>query len=254
LLRRFCRKDFGSSFERWRSWWEENREGFILPEPAELPRSFLQRGHMLLGFYQSGNVIELDREHKIIWRAQFDRPLRVQKLRDGNLLIVEQGKNRVIEIDLDERVVWEYSPNGQTILDAQALETGNILIFVYFPGTGNGLIHEIDKEKNKLWEIKLIDVVETSFYFRRLDGGNIIAGSGNKIFEYDFLGRFIRRISPKGFNNLGFQPHIWKKLDGGILMASGDGEILEIRGDKRKSIWRYEKLGFKGPVCIEMGE
>lgn len=88
-------------------------------------------------------VIEVDREGREQWRAALNgvRPLRAQRLENGNTLITDQSRHQVVEIDRKSKVVWRKGDLSRPV-QAIRLEDGNTLILEQ----GNQRIIEIDPD------------------------------------------------------------------------------------------------------------
>jgi outer membrane protein assembly factor BamB len=122
------------------------------PNSAEL----LDNGHILIADEGNGRVIEVNREHEIVWQYGepnhpkiLNQPAFASRLLNGNTLIADSGNNRIIEIDKHAHVVLEYATNNRpgSVADplptrAVRLENGDTLISDQF----NHQVIEIDSK------------------------------------------------------------------------------------------------------------
>lgn len=99
-------------------------------------------------------IIEIDPYGNMIQTvaAGLNRPMDIEILNNGNLLITELITNRVIEIDSAQNIVW----NSKDVVslsypfDAERLHNGHTLIADY----GNGRVIEVDANGNIFWNSK----------------------------------------------------------------------------------------------------
>lgn len=89
----------------------------------------LDNGHTLAAIVTGdGRVVEIDASGEEVFQiAGLKTPYRIQRLPNGNTLVVEKGRGRVVEFDPTGRAVWSHgglsSPDG-----AHRLGNGNTLV------------------------------------------------------------------------------------------------------------------------------
>jgi hypothetical protein len=119
----------------------------------------LSDGHVLITDQLNERVIEVTRDHRIVWQygmtgvtgAGFDQlnnPNSAELLPNGHILIADENNNRVIEVTRDHRVVWSYGdPNDTSILNGTAfasrLPNGDTLI----TSSNDARIVEVNRNK-----------------------------------------------------------------------------------------------------------
>jgi HEAT repeat protein len=72
----------------------------------------LVNGHIVIGQYGDGKVVEFDRDGKAVWQAAVSSPISVVRLPSGNTLVTSQHPQQVIELDRDGKTVWDYQATG----------------------------------------------------------------------------------------------------------------------------------------------
>lgn len=88
----------------------------------------LENGRILVVFYTSGRIAELDPQGQILWSvAGMGQPYSVQRLANGNTLVANRRNNQVIEVDRSGQTVWSYAAKP-SLYRAQRLPDGNTLI------------------------------------------------------------------------------------------------------------------------------
>jgi HEAT repeat protein len=72
----------------------------------------LVNGHIVVGQYGNGKVVEFDRDGKAVWQATVPSPISVVRLPSGNTLVTTQHPQQVLELDRGGKTVWEYQATG----------------------------------------------------------------------------------------------------------------------------------------------
>ena len=123
------------------------------PNSAE----WLVNGHILIADEGNDRVLEVNREHKIVWQYGepnhpkiLNGPAFASRLPDGHTLITDSGNNRILEINKSQHVVLEFATNQRagSVKDplptrAVRLENGDTLISDQF----NQQVIEIDSQR-----------------------------------------------------------------------------------------------------------
>jgi hypothetical protein len=106
----------------------------------------LDNERILVVFYNSGRIAELDYEGQIIWEVGgMGQPYSVERLANGNTLVANRTENKVVEVDRDGQVVWTYKARP-SVYRAQRLANGNTLIV-----SSAGAV-EVDPAGEVVWE------------------------------------------------------------------------------------------------------
>jgi hypothetical protein len=56
------------------------------------------------------------KEGKPVWTKSVNQPKSVQRLPNGNTLILDSGANRLLEVTPDGEEVWSYTPSNGMVL------------------------------------------------------------------------------------------------------------------------------------------
>lgn len=106
----------------------------------------LDNDRILVVFYNSGRIAELDYEGRILWEVGgMGQPYSVERLGNGNTLVANRTENKVVEVDRDGQVVWSYNARP-SVYRAQRLPNGNTLIV-----SSAGAV-EVDPTGEVVWE------------------------------------------------------------------------------------------------------
>lgn len=88
----------------------------------------LENGRILVVFYTSGRIAEIDTQGQILWSVGgMGQPYSVQRLDNGNTLVANRRNNQVLEVDRSGQTVWSYAAKP-SLYRAQRLADGNTLI------------------------------------------------------------------------------------------------------------------------------
>ena len=106
----------------------------------------LDNGRILVVFYNTGRIAELDEQGQIVWEVGgMGNPYSVQRLTNGNTLVANRRNNKVVEVDRDGQIVWSYDAKP-SLYRAQRLPDGNTLIV-----SSSGAV-EVDTDGEIVWE------------------------------------------------------------------------------------------------------
>jgi hypothetical protein len=138
------------------------------PNSAQL----LPNGHILIADENNNRVIEVDRNHNIVW--QYGSPTGnalsgaafASRLPNGNTLITDSNNSRIVTVTADKSVVFVYETNDrpgsmEMPLPTRAVQlaNGNILISDQF----NDQVIEINSEKEIVFSLGMIQVDGNGF-------------------------------------------------------------------------------------------
>jgi hypothetical protein len=152
----------------------------------------LSNGNVLFG--GQGRVCEFDRDGKEVWRlpdaARLDRVTDVQRLANGNTLVVSSGGNFLVrEFTPAGAEVWRYQPDGfASVYSARRLADGKTLVPVDLSGQPPGRLLEVAPDGKV---VRQVDLPSLSFCARRLANGNTLLAdtTSNQVLEFDPAGR-----------------------------------------------------------------
>ncbi len=182
-------------------------------------------------------VIEVDSDGNIVWEVTgLDFPVDVERLENGNTLIVESYEHRVIEVDSFGNIVWEkIFEDNWFPLDAERLDNGNTLIAVPYQQA----IIEVNSAGVIVWWT----LVFQPWDVEKLDNGNILVADTYRVIEIDGDGNIVWEIA-------GLENEDAERLDNGnTLLADGiTNRVIEIDSDGN-IVW--EKTGLFTPTDAE---
>lgn len=124
--------------------------------------TWLPNGHVLITDQANQRVIEVTMSRRIAWQYGqtgvagccgddiLNSPNSAQLLRNGNILIADEGNARVIEVNRDHHIVATYTAGGTVgaVAFASRLEHGNTLI----TDADNARAVEVDAADNVVWQ------------------------------------------------------------------------------------------------------
>jgi outer membrane protein assembly factor BamB len=221
------------------------RDGWVLPN-----------GNLLLtlskgGAYPGGGVVEVTRDHKIVFeykgtQAEVNTS---QALPNGNIMLTEAGPNpRLLEVDRTGKVVVEFPLQCQTANAhmesrmARKLPNGNYLV----PQLLDRVVREYTPKGEVVWEFKTPDAPKDCWPFTaiRIPNGNTVVTltHGNKVVEIDPSGKIVWECSNADLPDTFKDPCGAQWLPNGNIVvtsyaAKGDAiKLFEISRDK-KIVW-----------------
>lgn len=174
-------------------WTYGPEEGLLHPISAQR----LANGNTLIGYAQSGKVIEIDRDRKIVWR--YESPdlanMRMRNSRRtpaGTTLISIEAAGKIIEVNQAGEIIWSFTGEGgpkRRPYKGHRLPNGNTLITMTDPGE----VVEVDPSGKVVRSIAGakpdIQLIWASG-FDPLPSGNLLVS--------DYQGRRIIEINPQG--------------------------------------------------------
>ena len=184
----------------------------------------LNNGHRLVTSFANKEVIEYDEKGKEFWRVNVaaGHPTRINRLENGNTLVLTQNDSFVVEYRIDKSIAWQYAPpggasdaqrmpSGNTLIAmiegqvlevnsrgeivwsmaelaqptcVQALENGNVLIGL----SGEGSVIEVTREKKRVWtKTGVAGVLD----MQRLEDGNTLVVDQQGVHLFDPLGKSV---------------------------------------------------------------
>lgn len=181
-------------------------------------------GRILIGRYSEGEVVELDEDFKVRWRAPLPSAFACQGQPNGNRLVAQYSGGRVVEYDVDGKIVWEMDSLPGSISGVQRLANGNTLLAC---GQFGDTIVEVTREKEIVWKVT---VPGKPVHAVRLDSGlTLVSLMGlNKIVEIDREGEVVWEMGLKG------KPYHAQRLDNGntlVKYSSSNAEEYDRKGN-----------------------
>lgn len=146
--------------------WQYGTFGVIGAGPNQLnvpvQATGLSNGHVLITDQGNARVIEVNRQHHVVWQYgtgtvgtgfdQLDNPNSAELLENGHILIADENNHRAIEVDRQHHVLATFTAHGKLhfVAFASRLDNGHTLI----TDSGNNRIVELDAGDNIVWEYR----------------------------------------------------------------------------------------------------
>ena len=160
--------------------WKRKTEGPKEGHTGHHEIQMLPNGNIL--YHDDWNVVkEMKLDGTEVWQYESSNVHAFSRLKDGNTMIAESGKDRIILVDKDGKVVRS-TPLGKDgrgkTRQVEVLKNGNYLVCAEQPGT----VTEYDVDGKIVWEYEIGTRVYGAI---RLKSGNtlICSGSGNSVVE-----------------------------------------------------------------------
>lgn len=249
-----------------------------MPIGANHDAQLLPNGNILMQTsYQK--IVEIAPDKKVVWsydaskmngngpeEGKKGRPVEVhaiQRLADGNTMIVESGPSRILEVDKDGKIAKEVKltvKNHSTHSDtrnARKLENGHYLV----AHESDGTIREYDAEGKIVWEfeVPLFDKKSAGghgpeafgnhcYSAVRLPNGNTLIGTGNghSVLEVNPAKEIVWKLTQDELPGiqLAWVAQVQALKNGNIVIANchaGDKnpQIIEVTRDK-KVAWSFK--------------
>jgi outer membrane protein assembly factor BamB len=222
------------------------RDGWVLPN-----------GNLLLTLskskdYPGGGVVEVTRDHKIVfeYRGTQSEVNTAQALENGNILLTEAGPQpRLLEITRSGQVVVEFPLQCQSTNHhmqsrmARKLANGNYLV----PQLLDKVVREYTPQGKVVWEFKTPETPKDSWPFTaiRLPNGNTLVNltHGNTVVIVDPAGQIVWQLSNQDLPEAALKDPCGAQWlpNGNVVITSyaakGDAiKLLEVSADK-KIVW-----------------
>lgn len=214
--------------KRWHDWLAKNLDSTELRLPL---KDFLRSTSRLDGntliAKDNSLVLELDADHKEIFRMEVPGVLSAEKTRQGNYLLFSYSGKWLREYTPEKKIVW--SVDGVSFNNAMPLENGNALVTIGPEST----VRELNPETRKpVWEFK------TSWWPNdacRLENGNTLIGGKGGIVE----------VTPDGktawqFNNPESSTIVVAKpVDENRILVGWTNGLARVIDRGGKTLWEY---------------
>jgi len=214
----------------WEAWWKDNEAKIDLKQ-VNLDDSL--RGLTVIaeldgaGMGGAGRIWECGTDGKLRWSLeQAVRPIDVQVLPGGRVLVAEHGNSRVTERDLKGKVLWEQRVASQPV-SCQRLPNGNTFIVTY-----NDLL-EVTPAGKEVYKTHVDGAM--IWNGQRLPNGHVVYVQSNSlVVELDARGKEITRVN---VGNTGGWASVERLANGHYLVALYSGrKVVEI-DSSGKTYW-----------------
>ena len=224
-------------------------------------------GHHEVQMLENGNILFHDdwdvvKEIKLdgteVWRYASSNVHAFSRLKNGNTMIAESGKDRIIIVDKGGKLVSE-TPLGKggrgKTRQAEVLENGNYLVCAENPGT----VTEYNAKGDIVWEYEIGTRVYGAI---RLKNGNTLigSGSGNSVVEVSPEKNVIWEIKgnvPKENIELKWTACLKELSNGHIIVDNchagpDQPQLFELDKD-RNVVWKFNQFELvgNGMACFD---
>jgi hypothetical protein len=216
--------------DAWEAWWQDNGAKIDLKQ-VNLDDGL--RGLTVIaeldgaGMGGAGRVWECGSDGKPRWSLEEAvRPIDVQMLPGGRVLVAEHGNGRVTERDLKGKVLWEHKVASQPV-SCQRLAGGNTFIVTY-----NDLL-EVTPAGKEVFKTHIDGAM--IWNGQRLPNGHMVYVQSNSlVVELDARGKEVARVN---VGNTGGWASVERLTNGHYLVALYSGrKVVEIDSNG-KTFW-----------------
>ena len=226
---------------------------------------------------QDNRVIIVDNTGKIVWQygkdgmagagaGELNTPVSATMLKNGNVLISDQGNNRVIEVTMAGAIAWQFGVTGTSGSDnthlnapnsAERLDNGNTLM----ADENNNRVIEVDSTGAFVWQYPTTPsaaALQYAAFASRLASGNtLVSDSGNnRIIEVDKTGTIVWSFvtSTRAGSVAAPTPTRGVRLkNGDTLIADQDNhQVIEVDPMGKNVLFTYGKIGMAGSAAGEL--
>jgi HEAT repeat protein len=199
-------------------------EGLQMPIDAVV----VGRDRVLVAEMSNRQVTERDLAGKVIWQKAVTMPTGVQRLPNGNTLIV--SRNQILELDGRQREVFSHPRPQQDVMAAQKLRSGEV-VFV----TSGGACVRLDA-KGK--EVKTFQVGRTYAYggLEVLPNNHVLVTQMNEVTEFDADGRVVWKGAVNRPTSVQRLPNGNTLVSSGLIATTG---VVELDRAGR-TVWNYK--------------
>lgn len=254
--RRILISDHGPTGEIAEVEWPSGRILWKLPNDRGHDVQALPEGHVLFTINAQKKVVEIDRDHKVVWTYTegLEHPIAAQRLANGNTLISDARLGKVIEVTAAKKIVWTYqNPDlaGMRSRNAHRTDQGTTLIAVEVEGK----LIEVDQAGKVVWQWQAPGGEKRRLYMgRRLPNGNTIMGLSDpgELVEVDRSGKTIRSIGGENAAiQMGWTSGFVFLPEGGMLIADYTGRrIIEV--DAKGKVVNQWRTGSRTIASIDL--
>ena len=194
----------------------------------------LAGGHVLYTLGPAHKVVEMDRDHRVVWEygaaEGLQHPIAAQRLPNGNTMIGDARLGKVIEVDPAKKVVWQYENSDMANMRMRSCRpagAGTTLISI----EAAGKIIEVDRAGKIVWTFET-QPKRTPYQAHRLNNGNTLVGMADpgEVVEVDRTGKVVRSIAgARDDLKMGWASGTQPLPGGGLLISDYTGKrLLEV--------------------------
>jgi len=217
----------------------------------------LDNGNIL--YHDDWNVVkEMQLDGKEVWRYASSNVHAFTRLKNGNTMIAESGRDRIILVNRAGEIVSQ-TPLGKDgrgkTRQAEVLENGNYLVCAEGPGT----VTEYNTKGDIVWEYRIGTRVYGAI---RLKNGNTLigSGSGNSVVEVSPEKKVVWQVQgtvPDTKITLKWTACLKELPDGQVIVdnchAGPDSPQLFQLSRDRKVVWEFNEFPLvgNGMACFD---
>jgi hypothetical protein len=192
----------------------------------------LPGGRVLLAEHGGNRVTERNRKGEVVWERKVAQPLAAQRLANGNTFIATITE--VFEVDKKGKVVFSYTrPDGASIMRARKLPNGEIALVTLL---GTSRYYRLNSSGKELKSFG----VQVNTSGGRIDispAGHVLIPElhNNRIVERDADGKVLRQITLQEPIAAGYLPN-------GHILATSMLQKRAVEFDRAgKEVWEYRR-------------
>jgi hypothetical protein len=219
---------------------------------------------------QDNRVLVVNKAGNIVWQygkagvpgsgpGLLNVPVGAIHLKNGDVLVTDQGNSRVIEITHAKKIVWQYGKTGipgagpdelNNPNSAMLLENGHVLI----ADENNNRVIEVTRSKEIVWQYgspKDTKTLNAAAYACRLENGDTVIADvfNSRVVDVDANKNVVWRYKTNkqpGSIQVPQTAHAVRLKNGDTLIANqADNEVIEINS-KGGIVWKQGKIGAIG--------
>ena len=197
-----------------------------------LDAQLLPDGNVLVAEHNGNRVTERNSKNEIVWEKAIEGPLTAQRLPNGNTFIASRGQ--VIEVGRDGKELSTIDrPNGELIMKAKKLPTGEIALITQLGTTRFVLLDSKGKERRAF----NVNLGYSGGRIEVLPNGNLLLpeAGANRVVEMDKEGGVVWQVAAE-------QPIAAVRLSNGHTLITSMSEHRAVEVDRDgKEVWEYRQ-------------
>jgi hypothetical protein len=199
-------------------------EGLNMPVDALI----VGKDRVLIAEQNANQVSERDFRGTVIWTKFVILPVGLQRLPNGNTLVV--SRNQIVEWDPQRNQIYVYERGQHDIVAATKLRDGDIIIL-----TSQGKCIRLDKDRK---EVKSFVVNAQNYYqfggIEALPSGNLLLTQRDSVSEFDPDGK-------SSWSAPAVRPSSVQRLANGNTLVASNGSFSINEFDRSgKAVWDYK--------------
>lgn len=232
--RKLLVNDHGPGAEVMAVAWPSGRVLWRRPNRRATEAAALPGGHVLHIEDPKGTVTEIDANQKVVWQYKTEGVslVSVQRLANGNTLLVDDSVPRIFEVSPDGKVVWSVAKpefKGQAMRRARRTPAGTTLVAVQVAG----LLLELDPSGNVVRRLEFPKRMP-AYAMPLADGGMWIGLAGpGEVRRLDAAGRVTAILAGAGSTaRMAWTSGFTQTPEGGMIVSDYQGSrIVEFDRD-----------------------